>query len=175
MTLNYTADETLSDSSSKKTDANGTYFKDTSMPDGDACREDGTLKDASEMEWPNSPSESAPSFREPSVLSYLSNVSNGKKRKQDFSDEEDLDIIMKDSQDDNSDDEIEARNKTAGSSASTHRQSHRKRKNEKRKKNNTDDESDADSGESEKEHVVMDETKEDSKPIKVTFFVFLSL
>lgn len=26
-------------------------------PDGEACREDGTLKDASELEWPNSPSE----------------------------------------------------------------------------------------------------------------------
>jgi hypothetical protein len=30
---------------------------DTSKPVGDACREDGTLKDASEMEWPNSPTE----------------------------------------------------------------------------------------------------------------------
>jgi hypothetical protein len=32
-------------------------FKDGTMPDGDACRPDGTLKDASEMEWLNSPSE----------------------------------------------------------------------------------------------------------------------
>jgi hypothetical protein len=32
-------------------------FKDSTLPDGDACRPDGTLKDASEMEWPNSPSE----------------------------------------------------------------------------------------------------------------------
>ena len=28
---------------------------DTSKPVGDACREDGTLKDAGEMEWPDSP------------------------------------------------------------------------------------------------------------------------
>lgn len=26
------------------------------MPDGDACRPDGTLKDASEIEWQHSPS-----------------------------------------------------------------------------------------------------------------------
>ena len=32
-------------------------FKDPSCEDGDACREDGTLKDASEMEWLNSPSD----------------------------------------------------------------------------------------------------------------------
>ena len=31
--------------------------KDASKPDGEACRADGTLKDADEMEWPNSPSE----------------------------------------------------------------------------------------------------------------------
>jgi len=30
---------------------------DTSKPVGDACRVDGTLKDASEMEWPDSPTE----------------------------------------------------------------------------------------------------------------------
>jgi hypothetical protein len=29
-------------------------WKDRNMPDGDTCRLDGTLKDASEMEWPNS-------------------------------------------------------------------------------------------------------------------------
>ena len=82
-----------------------------SKPDSDACREDGTLKDASEMEWPNSPSE--PNFQDDSesVLSYMS---KGKKRKQDFSDEED-NIIMLDSQaGDKTDDEIEldAREKT---------------------------------------------------------------
>ena len=32
-------------------------FKDVTMPDGDACRPDGTLKDASEIQWLNSPSE----------------------------------------------------------------------------------------------------------------------
>jgi hypothetical protein len=31
-------------------------FNDTSKPVGEACREDGTLKDASEMEWIYSPS-----------------------------------------------------------------------------------------------------------------------
>ena len=30
------------------------------MPEGDAVRVDGTLKDASEMEWPNSPSDLNP-------------------------------------------------------------------------------------------------------------------
>ena len=33
------------------------FLKDGTMLDGDACQPDGTLKDASEMEWPNSPSE----------------------------------------------------------------------------------------------------------------------
>ena len=33
------------------------FLKDGTMPDGDACRPDGTLKDARQMEWPNSPSE----------------------------------------------------------------------------------------------------------------------
>jgi hypothetical protein len=31
--------------------------KDHTKPDGNACQPDGTLKDASEMEWPNSPSD----------------------------------------------------------------------------------------------------------------------
>jgi hypothetical protein len=30
---------------------------DNSKPVGDACREDGTLKDASELDWPDSPTE----------------------------------------------------------------------------------------------------------------------
>ena len=34
-----------------------TYLRDTTKPVGDACRDDGTLKDADEMEWPNSPTE----------------------------------------------------------------------------------------------------------------------
>jgi hypothetical protein len=33
------------------------YLQDESMPVGDACREDGTLKEASEIMWLNSPSE----------------------------------------------------------------------------------------------------------------------
>lgn len=32
-------------------------YRDMNMPDGDACRPDGTLKDASEMNFPNSPSD----------------------------------------------------------------------------------------------------------------------
>lgn len=38
--------------------------KDQTKPDGDACRADGTLKDASEMQWPNSPSDSTREQRE---------------------------------------------------------------------------------------------------------------
>jgi len=37
-----------------------TYLKDASKPDGEACCDDGTLKDASEMEWAHSPSQSHP-------------------------------------------------------------------------------------------------------------------
>ena len=33
--------------------------KDASKPDGEACRADGTLNGADEMEWPNLPSEDA--------------------------------------------------------------------------------------------------------------------
>jgi hypothetical protein len=33
------------------------FLKDPSKPDGDACHDDGTLKDASELEWPDSPSD----------------------------------------------------------------------------------------------------------------------
>src|ERR1700689_332106 len=36
----------------------GSAEKDKSKPDGDVCRPDGTLKDASEMDWPHSPSDS---------------------------------------------------------------------------------------------------------------------
>src|ERR1700730_12748840 len=35
-----------------------THLKDASKPDGEARRDDGTLKDASEMEWLYSPSQS---------------------------------------------------------------------------------------------------------------------
>ena len=34
-----------------------TYSKNTKKPDGDACREDGMLKDTDEMVWLNSPSD----------------------------------------------------------------------------------------------------------------------
>ncbi len=34
-----------------------TYLIDKSQPNGDACRDDGTLKDASKMEWPHSPTD----------------------------------------------------------------------------------------------------------------------
>ena len=30
-------------------------LKDMSKPDGEACNEDGTLKEVSEMDWQNSP------------------------------------------------------------------------------------------------------------------------
>ena len=36
-----------------------THMRDFTKPVGDACREDGTLKDASELEWPDSPTELA--------------------------------------------------------------------------------------------------------------------
>ena len=45
-------------------------FKDRTKPDGDACQLDGTLKDASEMDWPNSPSDmtqNLPNLREDSL------------------------------------------------------------------------------------------------------------
>ena len=33
------------------------YLRDITKPVGDACRDDGTLKDTDEMVWPNSPTE----------------------------------------------------------------------------------------------------------------------
>jgi hypothetical protein len=47
------------------------YFKDTNMPDGDACRPDGTLKDASEMLFLNSPSEAPGNLPEPRKDDYF--------------------------------------------------------------------------------------------------------
>jgi hypothetical protein len=149
----------------------GTYLKDVSKPDGEACREDGTLKDASEMDWSHSPS--APNFREledpdlpvdgntrqedsepESELSYLSNGRHdSKKRKNEFSDEENTDSNL---------DELAPRKnsaKTAGSSKRHQFTSHRK----KIKKKNIDREGDplADSErEKEDDTVVME--KEDS-------------
>ena len=46
-------------------------YKDRNMPDGDACRADGTLKDASEMEWPNSPSEARANLPETGADEYF--------------------------------------------------------------------------------------------------------
>ena len=165
----------------------GTYFKDASKPDGDACREDGTLKDASELEWPNSPSDPAPNFPKDSVSDsdahhedYLpSYLSKGKKRKYDSSDEEDSDIMMdspahdKNTQrkrlaggNNSSDDEITGRNHAASGSSKTiqHQICH---KSDKRKKDNTDDSNAADSGESEKEDVVMEDTKENRNKVSL--------
>ena len=45
------------------------FFKDGMMPDGDACRPDGTLKDASEMVWIDSPSEQTRNLPEETQLS----------------------------------------------------------------------------------------------------------
>ena len=176
--------------SSSAIEAGSTYFKDTSKPDGDACREDGTLKDASELEWPNSPSDPAPNFPKDSVSdsdtrhedflpSYLS---NGKKRKHDSSDEEDSDVSMDSLAHDKntqkkrlaggnkgSDEEIEltGRKNAAASGSSKTVQRQIRHKSDKRKRDNTDD-SNADSGESEKEDVVMEEDRN-----KVSLFSYL--
>ena len=195
-TLNV-ANGNASESSLGLEGAGQNYFKDSSKPDGDACCEDSTLKDVSEMEWPNSPSET--DFRddtnldgnshretsEDSTLSYMSYqpLLKGKKRKFVMSDDEDPDIIMNDLHEDDSDnllaEEVQPRDNKAGST--TRRQFHSKA--DKRKKNNTvsNHDSDADSGESEKEEDV-DETKRDTRGKVYLFsylcfliFVFLSL
>ena len=147
-TLNEVGNRNTSESSSGLEGAGHSYFKDPSKPDGDACREDGTLKDASEMEWPNSPSETdfrddtnldGNSHRETSVdlaLSYASYqpLLKGKKRKFVMSDDEDLDVIMIDLHEDDSDNPlaegIQPRDNKAGST--TRRQFHSKA--DKRKK-----------------------------------------
>ena len=46
------SDELMDTNEGKKT-----YMRDMTKPVGDACRDDGTLKDANELEWPESPSE----------------------------------------------------------------------------------------------------------------------
>ena len=43
----------------KTANSNQRKQKDLQKPDGKACNSDGTLKDASDMEWPDSPSASA--------------------------------------------------------------------------------------------------------------------
>lgn len=63
-----------------------THLKDVSKPDGEACCDDGTLKDASEMEWVHSPTQS-------------DTVPHGEKRKQTDSapdgDVDDIDVLPK--------------------------------------------------------------------------------
>jgi len=46
-----------SDQSSGLNEKGNTYQKDPTKSVGEACNEDGTLKDASELEWPYSPTE----------------------------------------------------------------------------------------------------------------------
>ena len=41
-------------------EGNATHHKDASKPDGEACHEDGTLKDVSEITWLHSPSQGEP-------------------------------------------------------------------------------------------------------------------
>ena len=60
--------------------------KDLWKPDGDACNPDGTLKDAPEMEWPDSPSASA------SVMPWLPAT---KRNIDELSDEEDNYMLTK--------------------------------------------------------------------------------
>jgi hypothetical protein len=54
-----TSDTSLNASSNASSSSKNqkTHLKDPTKPGGDACREDGTLKDATEMIWLNSPSE----------------------------------------------------------------------------------------------------------------------
>jgi hypothetical protein len=40
------------------------HLKDASKPDGEACGDDGTLKDASEIKWVHSPSQSHPALHD---------------------------------------------------------------------------------------------------------------
>ena len=185
-TLNEVGNRNTSESSSGLEGAGHSYFKDPSKPDGDACREDGTLKDASEMEWPNSPSETdfrddtnldGNSHRETSVdlaLSYASYqpLLKGKKRKFVMSDDEDPDVIMIDLHEDDSDNPlaegIQPRDNKAGST--TRCQFHSKADKRKKKGTESNRDSDADSGESEKEE--DDETKRDTRG-KVYLFSYL--
>src|SRR5271168_893754 len=53
----FSKNTTKSPSSSNQHHDEDIYVMDPSNPVGDACRNDGTLKDASEMDWPNSPTE----------------------------------------------------------------------------------------------------------------------
>jgi hypothetical protein len=48
------------DATQENTNNGKQIYKDYSKPDGEACQEDGTLKDASELDWPDSPSDPSP-------------------------------------------------------------------------------------------------------------------
>lgn len=47
----------ISDASSSSNEQVKTHLRDPTKPEGEACNADGTLKDASKLEWPESPSE----------------------------------------------------------------------------------------------------------------------
>ena len=64
-------------------------LKDASKPDGEACNDDGTLKEASEMDWPDSPTDlAAPATLKRRAHSDDESGGDG----EDEKDEEDLDI-----------------------------------------------------------------------------------
>jgi hypothetical protein len=52
--------EAMDDVTQENTNNGERIYKDYSKPDGKACQDDGTLKDASELVWPNSPSDPNP-------------------------------------------------------------------------------------------------------------------
>ena len=60
---NFIVESTTKASVNRDLEDEATYLKDTSKPDGEACRDDGTLKDASEIEWLHSPSQNHPIIR----------------------------------------------------------------------------------------------------------------
>ena len=68
------------------------YLRDMTKPIGDACRDDGTLKDASELFWPNSPTDPEPDAPQ---ISYFEqhNDETGFQEFQDESDQNDLSSI----------------------------------------------------------------------------------
>ena len=48
------------DATQENTNNSKQIYKDYSKPNGEACREEGTLKDVSELDWPDSPSDPSP-------------------------------------------------------------------------------------------------------------------
>jgi hypothetical protein len=51
-------------------------MKDPSKPDGEACNQDGTLKDASELEWPDSPTQPSAFGFQDEMWDHQSTVNN---------------------------------------------------------------------------------------------------